>query len=70
MQSSQVSRVDPDHADRWDKDRRMDLVRSKLAERDLGRLVTHSLPIEQAKQAYELLDDRDDGVIQATLTYQ
>ena len=70
IRSSQVSRVDPDHADRWDKDRRMELVCSTLAELDFQGLVTHSLPVERAGEAYELLDSRDDGVIQATLTYE
>jgi len=70
IRSSQVSRVDPDHADRWDKNRRMELVCSTLAELDFGGLVTHSLPVERAGEAYELLDSRDDGVIQSTLTYE
>ena len=70
VRSSQVSQVDPDHADRWDKDRRMDVVRSWLADTDLSTLLTHSLHVEQAGEAYELLDRRDDGVIQVALTYE
>lgn len=69
VRSSQVSRIDPDHADRWDKERRMDLVRSWLAGTDCAQLWTHSRPIEQAGEAYEMLDNRTDGVIQVALTY-
>jgi alcohol dehydrogenase len=70
VRSSQVSRIDPDHADRWDKDRRMDVVRSWLAETDLSALLTHEFPIEQAGEAYQLLDERRDEAVQVTLTYE
>jgi len=69
VRSSQVSRVDPDHAGRWDKDRRLDLVRRRLAGLETDRLVTHELPIERAGEAYELLDGSPEEAICVLLTY-
>jgi len=70
LRSSQVSHIDPDHADRWDKDRRLDVVRSWLADRDLAQLLTHEIPIDRAAEAYRLLDERPDDVVQVALTYE
>jgi len=70
VRSSQVSRIDPDHTDRWDKDRRMDVVRSWLADADLDGLLTHRFDIADAADAYRLLDERQDEAIQVALTYE
>ncbi|MDS0222336.1 oxidoreductase [Haloarcula sp. S1AR25-5A] len=70
VRSSQVSRIDPDHADRWDKDRRLDVVRSWLADRDLSALLTHEVPIDRAAEAYRLLDERPDDAVQVVLSYE
>jgi alcohol dehydrogenase len=69
IQSSQVSRIDPDHADRWDKDRRLDVVLSWLAENDPTALLTHEFDIERAADAYRLLDEHQDKAIQIAFTY-
>ncbi|GCF13187.1 oxidoreductase [Haloarcula mannanilytica] len=69
VRSSQVSRIDPDHTDRWDKDRRMDVVRSWLADADLDGLLTHRFDIADAADAYCLLEERQDEAIQVALTY-
>jgi len=69
VRSSQVSRIDPDHADRWDKDRRLDVVRSWLTEMDLSGLLTHEIAIDRAAEAYRLLDQRPDDAVQVALTY-
>ncbi|MDS0260485.1 zinc-binding alcohol dehydrogenase [Haloarcula sp. S1CR25-12] len=70
VRSSQVSRIDPDHADRWDKDRRLDVVRSWLSDTDLSALCTHEFGIERAPEAYRLLDERPDDAVQVALTYE
>lgn len=70
VRSSQVSRIDPDHADRWDKDRRLGFVRSWLSERDLSALLTHEIPIDRAAEAYRLLDERPDDAVQVVLSYE
>lgn len=69
IQSSQVSRIDPAHADRWDKDRRMDVVTDWLSETDLSALLTHEFDITEAGEAYRLLDERREDAVQVALTY-
>ena len=71
MRSSQVSCVDPDHADRWDKERRLAYVRSWLgeADADLSALLTHRVPVEEAATAYTMLENREDGAIQVAFSY-
>ncbi|MFC4988528.1 zinc-binding dehydrogenase [Saliphagus infecundisoli] len=70
VRSSQVSRIDPDHADRWDKRRRMEYVTSWLADADLSPVLTHEFEIGDAKRAYRVVDERRDGVIQAAFRYE
>lgn len=69
VRSSQVSQIDSDHADRWDKGRRMAFVRSWLAEHDPTALLTHEFDIGQADDGYRLLDDRPDEAIQIVFDY-
>lgn len=69
VRSSQVSRIDPDHAGRWDKDRRMALVTRLLERVDVSELVTHRFPIDRADEAYRLLDERKADTVQVLLTY-
>uniref|UniRef100_UPI002602D846 zinc-dependent alcohol dehydrogenase n=1 Tax=Halorientalis sp. TaxID=1931229 RepID=UPI002602D846 len=69
MQSSQVSSLDPAHADRWDKARRMSFVRSWLSERDLSALLTHEFHIDRAPEAYQLLDNNPDEAVQVAFRY-
>ncbi len=71
IRSSQVSRVDPDHTDRWDKERRLSYVQSWLdaATADLAELLTHRFPVEDAADAYDLLDEHKDRAIQVAFTY-
>ncbi|WP_424017261.1 zinc-binding dehydrogenase [Halorientalis pallida] len=70
VRSSQVSRIDPDHAGRWDKDRRLSLVRDLLAEVDVSALFSHEFPVERADDAYELLDGSPERALGVLLTYQ
>lgn len=70
IRSSQVSRIDPDHAGRWDKQRRLSLVRDVLAGIDASALLSHEFPLERAEEAYELLDDSPESVLGVTLTYE
>jgi 2-desacetyl-2-hydroxyethyl bacteriochlorophyllide A dehydrogenase len=69
VRSSQVSRIDPDHADRWDKERRLDVVCSWLSRADLAGLITHRMDIGQAAEAYRILDERRDDAVQVVFTY-
>ncbi|MFW6435445.1 MAG: oxidoreductase [Halovenus sp.] len=69
IQSSQVSRLDPDHTDRWDKDRRMEYVRSWLSDTDLSALLTHELAIERGAEGYRLLENSPDEAVQVAFRY-
>jgi alcohol dehydrogenase len=69
IQSSQVSRIDPAHADRWDKDRRMAVVTEWLSETDLSALLTHEFDIADAPDAYRLLDNRREDAVQVSFSY-
>lgn len=69
LQASQVSRIDPDHVGRWDKQRRMELVLDLLPALEPAQLVTHRLPVESAPEAYRLLDESPDEALQVLLEY-
>ena len=69
LQASQVSRIDPAHAGRWDKERRMDLVLDLLPELTPSELVTHRLPVDEAPRAYQLLDQSPEEALQVLLEY-
>jgi alcohol dehydrogenase len=69
LRSSQVSRIDPDHAGRWDKARRLSLVQSWLAENDPSALLTHEFDLGRASEAYRLLEERRDEAVQTVFTY-
>jgi len=68
-QSSQVSRLDPDHADRWDKERRMEYVRSWLSDTDLSAVLTHEMHIDRAGEAYRLLENNPNEAVQVAFRY-
>lgn len=68
--SSQVSTVDPTLRGRWSKPRRLMTAQRWLNRLDLDRLITHRIPIEDAPEAYELLDHRPEETVQVLFTYQ
>ncbi len=67
--SSQVSTIAPELQGRWDTDRRMATAREWLERTDTDALVSHRVPFEDAKRAYELLDERPESAVQVVLTY-
>lgn len=67
--SSQVGSVDPALSPRWDLARRRSVALEMLATLDLAPLVTHRFPVEQAAQAYALLDSGAGDAVQLVLTY-
>jgi 2-desacetyl-2-hydroxyethyl bacteriochlorophyllide A dehydrogenase len=68
LTSSQVSTIGPDLSARWTKSRRMAMVLDLLPELGLESLITHRFPIEQAADAFGLLDSRPENVLQVVLT--
>jgi alcohol dehydrogenase len=69
LQSSQVSTIDPQHAGRWDKERRLGVAWDALAAIDSDGLLTHRVPVERAEEAYRLLDERPEEAIGVLVTY-
>jgi 2-desacetyl-2-hydroxyethyl bacteriochlorophyllide A dehydrogenase len=67
--SSQVSTVDGQFANRWDKARRLELAWEHLKSLPIDDLITHRLPITSASEAYEMLDKRPDQALQVIFTY-
>lgn len=67
--SSQVSTLAPELTGRWTKERRFALAWEMLRQLQPSRWITHRLPLEAAPDAYRLLDERPDQVIQVVFTY-
>jgi 2-desacetyl-2-hydroxyethyl bacteriochlorophyllide A dehydrogenase len=67
--SSQVGRIDPSLAPRWDRERRMELATELLGDLVLADLITHRIPFARAAEAYALLDGRAAETVQVVLDY-
>jgi len=67
--SSQVGRIDPALAPRWDRERRLELATDLLRELVLADLITHRIPFTQAAEAYALLDGGAAETVQVVLDY-
>jgi 2-desacetyl-2-hydroxyethyl bacteriochlorophyllide A dehydrogenase len=62
--SSQVSTIAPELSARWDKSRRFAVVWDALARIQPQKWITHRFDLEQAADAYRLLDERPQETIQ------
>ncbi|WP_440769253.1 zinc-binding dehydrogenase [Natronorubrum sp. DTA28] len=69
IRSSQVSTLDPRLSGRWSRERRHDLTWEWLKRLEVSELLTHDVPLENAEEAYELLEERPGEAIQVLLTY-
>jgi 2-desacetyl-2-hydroxyethyl bacteriochlorophyllide A dehydrogenase len=69
LRSSQVGRINPDLAPRWDRDRRLALAVDLLSELRLTELISHRIPFHQAPDAYRLVDEHPDQTLQVVLLY-
>jgi 2-desacetyl-2-hydroxyethyl bacteriochlorophyllide A dehydrogenase len=69
LKSSQVSSLDPSLTPRWTIDRRRELATRYLGELLLDQLVSHVLPFDSAADAYRLIDEHPDEVMQVALDY-
>jgi 2-desacetyl-2-hydroxyethyl bacteriochlorophyllide A dehydrogenase len=69
LRSSQVGRVPPDLAPRWDRARRMQTVLDLLPRLSPERLVSHRFPFEKAPAAYRLVDERAGETVQVIFEY-
>src|SRR5215204_2238407 len=70
LRSSQVGRINPELAPRWDRGRRMDTVLGLLSRLKLRELISHRIPFEEAPEAYMLLDERPGEALQVIFTYE
>jgi threonine dehydrogenase-like Zn-dependent dehydrogenase len=67
--SSQVSTIAPEWDGRWTKARRLHVAWEMLQHVRPAHLITHRFPLEQAGQAYALLDQHPEEAIQVLFTY-
>lgn len=68
--SSQVSRLDPSLTGRWDKTRRINLAWQCLERLKPSGFITHKIPFSRATDAYQLLDQTPDQLIQVVFEYE
>jgi threonine dehydrogenase-like Zn-dependent dehydrogenase len=64
MIASQVSTIAPELRGRWDKARRFGVAWEALRRIQPQKWITHRFPIEEAAQAYQLLDENPQETIQ------
>jgi 2-desacetyl-2-hydroxyethyl bacteriochlorophyllide A dehydrogenase len=69
IHSSQVSTIDAALQPRWTHQRRLSLARELLPHLELSPLISHRFPIEQAAEAFLLVDQHADQTVQVLLTY-
>jgi threonine dehydrogenase-like Zn-dependent dehydrogenase len=67
--SSQVSTLSPELSGRWDKKRRFDVAWKALERIKPERWITHRFAIDQATDAYRLLDQNPQEALQVILDY-
>ena len=67
--SSQVSTLSPELRGRWDKARRFDVAWKALERIKPERWITHQFPLDDAPDAYRLLDESPQETIQVLFTY-
>jgi len=67
--SSQVSTIDAGLQPRWTHQRRLQVARDLLPQLNLQLLISHRFPVEQAADAYRLVDATAEETVQVVLTY-
>jgi len=67
--SSQVSTIQPELRGRWDKSRRFQIAWKALERIKPEQWITHRFSLEDASQAYQLLDENPQETIQIIFTY-
>lgn len=70
LRSSQVGHLNPSLAPRWDYARRTATVVDFLQRLQLAPLITHRVPFAQAADAWRLVDEHPDEVVQVAIEYQ
>ena len=68
--SSQVSHLRAEWHSRWTKERRLQTAWRMIETFRPSELITHRIPIKQAAEAYQLLDQEPSAAVQVVLTYE
>jgi 2-desacetyl-2-hydroxyethyl bacteriochlorophyllide A dehydrogenase len=68
--SSQVSTLTPELSGRWTKARRLDVAWEMIRQVRPARLITHRFGVDEAAEAYALIDQHPEQTIQVVLTYR
>ncbi len=68
--SSQVSTISPELSGRWDKARRFDVAWKSLERIQPEKWITHRFAMEDAQNAYRLLDENPQETIQVIFDHQ
>jgi len=69
IRGTQVSTIPAALSARWDRGRRALVAWRLLRELPVAALCTHAFPFEQAAEAYDRTDRKQDGLIHAALAY-
>jgi 2-desacetyl-2-hydroxyethyl bacteriochlorophyllide A dehydrogenase len=69
LTSSQVSSISPGLSGRWDKTRRFEAAWDAIGRIQPQKWITQRFPLEQAEEAYRLLDEEPGSTIQILFTY-
>ncbi|RAW45001.1 oxidoreductase [Halorubrum sp. 48-1-W] len=69
VESSQVSTIEPALRGRWSLERRREVAWDRLARIDLDPILTHRIPLAEAGDAYELLEEQPEEAVGVLLTY-
>jgi threonine dehydrogenase-like Zn-dependent dehydrogenase len=69
MICSQVSSIAPEFSGRWIKKRRFDVAWEMIRRLKPAHFITHRYPIQEAAEAYKLLDQNPEKTIQILFTY-
>jgi 2-desacetyl-2-hydroxyethyl bacteriochlorophyllide A dehydrogenase len=68
--SSQVSHIAPQWSGRWTKPRRLGVAWDMLRRVRPEQLISHRLPVSRAAEAYRLLAQEPENLIQVVFTYE
>ncbi|HVN16383.1 MAG TPA: zinc-binding alcohol dehydrogenase [Anaerolineales bacterium] len=68
--SSQVSTIAPELSGRWDKTRRFEVAWEALKRIHPEKWITHRFPLQQAADAYRLLDEYPQDALQIVFQYR
>ena len=70
IKQSQSGRVNPAFSALWTRSRRAEFCQKLLSKLQLDNIITHVVPYENVAEAYALIDQHPEEVIQVVLSYE